>query len=30
MRESIKAWREAGLPDDDLWTMAVGESRVLG
>jgi L-ascorbate metabolism protein UlaG (beta-lactamase superfamily) len=30
MRESIKAWREAGLPDDDLWTLAVGESRVLG
>ncbi|MGH3735611.1 MAG: MBL fold metallo-hydrolase [Micromonosporaceae bacterium] len=29
LEESIAAWRAAGRPESDLWTMAVGESRLL-
>lgn len=29
LSEASRAWADAGLPPDDLWTLAVGESRSL-
>lgn len=29
LEESVRAWADAGRPAEDLWTLAVGESRVL-
>jgi hypothetical protein len=29
VEEATKAWAAAGRPREDLWDMAIGESRIL-